>query len=58
MTEEQKDRLNELIMNLVMAERDQIWETSRWDSSRSARLYAEEAVSIAAEELDIFIEGL
>jgi hypothetical protein len=58
MTEEQKDRLRELIKDLVMYNRDQVWEESRWDSSRGSRMFSEQNVKEAELLLEIFIEGL
>ncbi|QYN80559.1 hypothetical protein [Kosakonia phage Kc304] len=58
MSEEQKDRLNELIGDLVVANRDQVDEYSRWDSSRSARQQTDNDIIAAESALETFIEGL
>ncbi|QQG32337.1 hypothetical protein CkP1_0119 [Citrobacter phage CkP1] len=58
MTEEQKDRLRELIGEVVSYNRDQVWEEYRWDSTLSGRFNSYKNVNEAEEALNTFIEGL
>lgn len=58
MTEEQKDRLRELIHEVVVANREYIWEESRWDSTRSARHAADRYVDECKQQLETFIQGV
>lgn len=57
MTEEQKDRLRELIGEVVSYNRDH-WEESRWDSTLLGRCNSYKNVEEAEEALNTFIEGL
>lgn len=58
MTEEQKDRLRELIDEVVVANREYIWEESRWDSTRRARDEADKHIDYCKQQLETFIQGL
>ena len=58
MTKDEKVALHNLIHELVIANREQVWEESRWDCSKRERAYAQEAVSEAEEDLNSFIARL
>lgn len=57
MSEEQKDRLRELIQDLVIANRDEIFEQGRWDSSRRARDLAAQEITNCEEAIETFLVG-
>ena len=58
MTEEQKDRLRELINNLVSSNRNAIFDEGRWDCSRRQRDLNQKDIESDESDLETFIQGL
>ncbi|QPB08920.1 hypothetical protein CPT_Metamorpho_183 [Klebsiella phage Metamorpho] len=58
MTKDEKVILHNLIRELVLANRNEVWEESRWDSSKQERRFAQEEVQEAEVDLNAFIARL
>lgn len=58
MTKDEKVILHNLIHELVLANREEVWTESKWDSSKREQGYAQESVQEAEADLDAFIARL
>ncbi|AIX12091.1 hypothetical protein ACQ46_gp120 [Citrobacter phage Moon] len=57
-TKEQKEHILNLVKEIVYAERDDVWEQSRWDSSARAQKACQEDIDKSQQDLEQYLESI